>query len=374
MIIAASPARWHSSRSRDSAAPCALGQARKPRLERNKYTARALPLHMPDISRILSAKTPLTLASVARGAQPLVMADLARAAKGRAVFIAPDEAGDARGDRRRAFFAPELQVIEFPAWDCLPYDRASPALSVSARRLVGAAPAAGKARPAPQLLVTTVNALLQRVLTPFRIRESVRELKPGMRDRPREPDRAAPAPGLFAAPTPWSTPASSRCAARSSTCSPRASTRACGSTSSATSSKRCGCSIPTPSARPARSTSTCCCPPARRCSTTTRVKRFRTRYRELFGANATPDPLYQAVSDGRRLAGMEHWLPLFEERLVDAVRPSRRRRPRGDRQRPRSARPTSGWPTSRTTTASAQRHRRARRRAATARSSPTRST
>jgi transcription-repair coupling factor (superfamily II helicase) len=46
------------------------------------------------------------------------------------------------------------------------------------------------------------------------------------------------------------------------------------------------------------------------------IKRFRSRYREIFGATATGDPLYQAVSDGRRLAGMEHWLPLFEERLV----------------------------------------------------------
>ena len=46
---------------------------------------------MPDLSRILNAREPLTLASVARGAQPLVMSDLARAAKGRAVFIAPDE-------------------------------------------------------------------------------------------------------------------------------------------------------------------------------------------------------------------------------------------------------------------------------------------
>jgi transcription-repair coupling factor (superfamily II helicase) len=45
------------------------------------------------------------------------------------------------------------------------------------------------------------------------------------------------------------------------------------------------------------------------------IKRFRSRYREKFGANATGDPLYQAISDGRRLAGMEHWLPLFEERL-----------------------------------------------------------
>jgi transcription-repair coupling factor (superfamily II helicase) len=33
------------------------------------------------------------------------------------------------------------------------------------------------------------------------------------------------------------------------------------------------------------------------------IKRFRSRYREQFGANATGDPLYQAISDGRRLAG-----------------------------------------------------------------------
>ena len=46
------------------------------------------------------------------------------------------------------------------------------------------------------------------------------------------------------------------------------------------------------------------------------IKRFRSRYREMFGASATQDPLYEAVSDGRRLAGMEHWLPLFEEKLA----------------------------------------------------------
>ena len=46
------------------------------------------------------------------------------------------------------------------------------------------------------------------------------------------------------------------------------------------------------------------------------IRRFRSRYREMFGATATGDPLYQAISDGRRLAGMEHWLPLFEDKLA----------------------------------------------------------
>mgnify|MGYP006921046788 CR=1 FL=1 len=46
------------------------------------------------------------------------------------------------------------------------------------------------------------------------------------------------------------------------------------------------------------------------------IKRFRGSWRELFGATATGDPLYQAVSDGRRIAGLDHWLPLFEEKLA----------------------------------------------------------
>ncbi|HNN57124.1 MAG TPA: transcription-repair coupling factor, partial [Novosphingobium sp.] len=134
---------------------------------------------MPDLAKILAAKTPLTLSGLARGAQPMVLADLARAAKGRAVFIAPDEAAMRAVADTAAFFAPELDVIAFPSWDCLPYDRASPALSVSAQRLAALHRLQGKA-DGPQLLVTTINAALQRVLTPFRIRESVRLLKPEM--------------------------------------------------------------------------------------------------------------------------------------------------------------------------------------------------
>src|SRR3546814_7991386 len=41
------------------------------------------------------------------------------------------------------------------------------------------------------------------------------------------------------------------------------------------------------------------------------IARFRSGYRESFGAVTEEDPLYEAVSAGRRQAGMEHWLPLF---------------------------------------------------------------
>src|SRR5690606_7826312 len=45
------------------------------------------------------------------------------------------------------------------------------------------------------------------------------------------------------------------------------------------------------------------------------ISRFRQGYVSAFGAVQRADPLYEAVSEGRRHPGMEHWLPLFHERL-----------------------------------------------------------
>src|SRR4029077_349295 len=45
------------------------------------------------------------------------------------------------------------------------------------------------------------------------------------------------------------------------------------------------------------------------------VRRFRSRYREQSGATGPDAPLYESVSAGRRYVGMEHWLPLYYERL-----------------------------------------------------------
>jgi transcription-repair coupling factor (superfamily II helicase) len=273
---------------------------------------------MPDLSRILTARKPLTLASLARGAQPLVLADLARAArgasgKGRAVFIAPDEAAMRAIAEAAGYFAPELEVIEFPAWDCLPYDRASPAHAVSARRL-SALYRLQAGNQGTQLLVTTVNAMLQRVLTSFRIRQSVRELKPGMeigretliallqRQGYARSDTVADA-GDFAV--------------RGSIFDIYPSGLEGGLRLDFFGDELESLRLFDPNTQ--RTTgvvdSHLLLPASEALLDEETIKRFRGRYREMFGANATGDPLYQAVSDGRRLAGMEHWLPLFEERL-----------------------------------------------------------
>ncbi|MBX7487988.1 transcription-repair coupling factor [Qipengyuania sp. GH25] len=269
---------------------------------------------MPDLSRILKADTPLTLAQVARGAQPLVMADLARASTGRAVFIAPDDSAMRSIVDAAAFFAPELEVIEFPAWDSLPYDRASPALSISARRLSALFRLqAGKAKA--QLVVTTANAVLQRVLSPFRIRESVREFKPGMEIGRESLGLLLQKQGYGRTDTVID---KGEYAVRGSIVDifPSGMDEALRLDFFGDELESLRTFDPNTQMSTGRLDSHLLLPASEALLDEDSIKRFRSRYREMFGANATQDPLYEAVSDGRRLAGMEHWLPLFEEKLA----------------------------------------------------------
>ncbi len=269
---------------------------------------------MPDLSRILKADTPLTLAQVARGAQPLVMADLARASTGRAIFIAPDDSAMRSIVDAAAFFAPELEVIEFPAWDSLPYDRASPALSISARRLSALFRLqAGKAKA--QLVVTTANAVLQRVLSPFRIRESVREFKPSMEIGRESLGLLLQKQGYGRTDTVID---KGEYAVRGSIVDifPSGMDEALRLDFFGDELESLRTFDPNTQMSTGRLDSHLLLPASEALLDEDSIKRFRSRYREMFGANATQDPLYEAVSDGRRLAGMEHWLPLFEEKLA----------------------------------------------------------
>ena len=269
---------------------------------------------MPDLNRILAAQDPLTLAALPRGSLPLVLADLARAAKRRAVFIAPDDAAMRAAADTARFFAPEIEVFAFPAWDCLPYDRASPALTISAERLA-ALHRLQQPGSAQQLLVTTVNAVLQRVLTPFRVRESLREFRVGTNIGHASLAALLTRQGYSRTDTVID---HGEFAVRGSIVDIFPSSLDAGLRldffGDELESLRLFDSATQLTVE--RIESHLLLPASEALVDEDSIRRFRTRYRELFGANATQDPLYEAVSDGRRLAGMEHWLPLFEERLA----------------------------------------------------------
>ena len=269
---------------------------------------------MPDFDKILSARSPLTLARVVKGSQPLVMADLARAAKGRAVFVTTDEAAMRVTSEVARYFAPELEIIEFPAWDSLPYDRASPALSISAQRL-SALHRLQTGKSAAQLVVTTVNAVLQRVLTPFRIRENVREFKPGSEIGRESLAALLQRQGYSRSDTVID---AGEYAIRGSIVDIYPSGLDAGLRLDFFGDELESLRTFNPNTQMTTGTLDrhLLLPASEALLDDDTIKRFRSRYREMFGANATQDPLYQAVSEGRRLAGMEHWLPLFEDKLA----------------------------------------------------------
>jgi transcription-repair coupling factor (superfamily II helicase) len=274
---------------------------------------------MPDLNRILAARDPLTLASLPRGSLPLVLGDLARAAQGvkggqRAVFIAPDDAAMRSAAEAARYFAPEVEVIEFPAWDCLPYDRASPALTISAQRLAALHRLQHPGTSA-QLLVTTINAVLQRVLTPFRVRESVREFRVGTNIGHASLAKLLTRQGYSRTDTVID---HGEFAVRGSIVDIFPSSLDAGLRLDFFGDELESLRLFDPATQLTveRVEQHLLLPASEALVDEDSIKRFRSRYRELFGANATQDPLYEAVSDGRRLAGMEHWLPLFEERLA----------------------------------------------------------
>jgi transcription-repair coupling factor (superfamily II helicase) len=271
------------------------------------------------LRRVLGAKEPLTLAGVPAGFLPLLAADLARAVDGRskrarAVAIAADEAAMRALADTVPLFAPEVEVLTFPAWDCLPYDRASPALRVMAERLATLNALQGKIER-PQLLLTTANAATQRLLTPFRVRQLTRRIAQGERI-----DRDALIGQLNALGY-----------QRTDTVAEHGEYAVRGSlidlfpAGEETALRLDFFGDEIDSLRrfdPADQRSTdkadafTLMPASEALLDEDSITRFRSRYREAFGATSTQDPLYQAISDGRRMAGMEHWLPLLEERLA----------------------------------------------------------
>jgi transcription-repair coupling factor (superfamily II helicase) len=269
---------------------------------------------MIDIARILNSDYPLTLSGAPAGFLPWLMTDLARAAVVRAVFIATDEGAMRAMADTAAYFAPEVELLTYPSWDCLPYDRASPSLRSTSERL--ACLAALQRKPdRPQLVITTVNAVSQKTLTPFRVRQLSARLAAGERiDRDRlasllqangyvRTDTVADAGeyavrGSLVDIYPAGEPYGLRLDFFGDEIE---SVRSFDPVDQRSIAKVDGFTL---------------LPASEALLDADGIKRFRLSYRELFGATATGDPLYQAISDGRRLAGMDHWLPLIEEKLA----------------------------------------------------------
>jgi transcription-repair coupling factor (superfamily II helicase) len=275
---------------------------------------------------LLEQGRPLTLARVADGAEGLVLADLARAiaVKPKApatslLVVCRDGSRMAQLSRALAFFAPDIGVLEFPAWDCQPYDRASPHAGLMAQRMTALSRLAhlkeqAGAQSRPSVLLATVNAMVQRV--PARTVVAGRGLSaaPGNVLAMDGIVRWLELNGFMRAST---VREAGEYAVRGGIIDlfppgvyDPVRLDFFGDTLEAIRSFDPETQRSTDQLRALNLV-----PVAEFQLTSETIRRFRTGYVQAFGAATPDDLLYEAVSEGRRYPGMEHWLPLFHDGL-----------------------------------------------------------
>jgi transcription-repair coupling factor (superfamily II helicase) len=269
---------------------------------------------MIDLQRITRAQQGLTLASVPSGFAPLLLADLTRAAKARTLFIAADDAAMRAVADAVPFFAPELEILQIPAWDCLPYDRASPSVAVTSQRM-STLQALQQPSKKKQLVLTTIGAVIQKYVTRFRIRQTGERLTAGREISRERLASLLQSNGYFRVDT---VAEAGEFAIRGSIVDlfPAGSEYGLRLDFFGDEIESIRRFNPADQRSIDRVEHFDILPAVEALMDEEAIKRFRVGYRERFGATATGDPLYQAVSEGRRLSGMDHWLPLFEERMA----------------------------------------------------------
>ena len=239
-----------------------------------------------------------------------LLAELARQAPAGLLHVARDGARLRQVMAGIAFFAPELSIVELPAWDCVPYDRASPNTEIAARRMSALTALADGEASRGSVVLTTANAFLQRLPPRETLAGAVLRLKVGQRLDLKELEAYLVRNGYQRTGTVLEAgefavrggildlyPPGAEAPARLDLFGDQLeSIRRFDALSQRTIDRIDALRLAPVSEVPL---------------TKEGIERFRGAYRELFGAVLDEDPLYQAVSEGRRHIGMEHWLPLF---------------------------------------------------------------
>ena len=261
---------------------------------------------------------PIKVWGAPEGWDAFLLAKRRREHGGSVLHVARDDSRMARLAEALAFAMPEADILRFPAWDCLPYDRVSPNAEIVSERIATLARLMEKPG-GPRIVLTTVNALVQRVpprsafagasmtltvngtVKPEKLAAFLEANGYGRAGTVMEPGEYAMRGGIidiFAA----GEAEPVRLDLFGDTIE---SIRAFDPSTQRSAGKRNSLSLRPVSEVPLGKES---------------IARFRTGWRDQFGQEAASDPIYLSISDGRRHPGMEHWVPLFHptmENLLD---------------------------------------------------------
>ena len=233
------------------------------------------------------------------------------------LHVCRDDARMARLAEAIGFFAPEVEVLRFPAWDCLPYDRVSPNPEIVAER-VATLTRLLEPPARPRILLTTVNALAQKVPPPATFQDATMTLRKGGRVEQAALTAFLEANGYHRTGTVMEHgeyavrggivdlfPAGESDPVRLDLFGDEIEDMRRFDTAT----QRSGKVVPELRLRPVGEVFL---------DDASRA-RFRAGYRDLFGAAAADDPLYVSVSAGRKHPGMEHWAGLFHATMATLI-------------------------------------------------------
>jgi transcription-repair coupling factor (superfamily II helicase) len=261
----------------------------------------------------VDAASHITVGGAPEGFDARLVLNEAASTGGPVIHIARDDKRMAAMAGALAFFAPDMPVIRFPGWDCLAYDRISPNAEISAARM---ATLAGLVHGGPSrfILLTTIGAATQRLPAREVLRGAAFAAEVGARI-----DEAALRDflvrmGFTQAPT-VTEPGDYAVRGGIIDIYPPGEAgpvrldlfgdvldgvRRFDPGTQRTTEKLSRVEL---------------APVSEVILDEAAIRRFRQNYRIAFGTGVADDPLYEAVSAGRKPAGAEHWLPLFHERL-----------------------------------------------------------
>ncbi len=268
-----------------------------------------------------------TIYGAPEGQDARILADKAReAAKNQEVLlhIALDDGRIEVLKELFSFFAPDVAILDFPAWDCLPYDRVSPTNDIVARRVVALGQLLSWQRDdkyLPRIVLTTVNAATQRVMPQGVLEKSTFSISEGSHldmdalcthlagngyvrnETVREAGEYAIRGGIIDL-----FPSDSELPTRIDLFGDEVDSMRTFDPLTQQSDKA-----------KSKEKSLTLNPVTEFFLDEESQKEFRKNYRERFGVVKDDDPLYSAVSEGRRYNGADHWLPLFYDKPLSTL-------------------------------------------------------
>ena len=259
----------------------------------------------------------LSFDGVVSGYEPFAIYKIAAEIGGKVpiLYIARD--GQKLDDLTHAlnFIEPQMPVVQLPSWDCLPYDRVSPNPAISAKRMSALTNISALSKnPHPAIILTTANAIMQKLPPRSMVEGQSITARPGQNldmdklvhhlehngfervSSVREIGDFAVRGGIVDLFAPGSD-APVRLDFFGDTLE---TVRAFDPASQRTTQTLKEFSLE---------------PMSEITLTPELISKFRTNYIRSFGAASPNDALYEAISEGRRFSGMEHWLPLFYDHL-----------------------------------------------------------